>query len=222
MTQANKVNASEIAVPQPAFENWPRLSEKHLTWHEAVVGDQIRKQLFKQHPATIWLTGYSGAGKSSIAYAFEKLLLDSGQSCYVLDGDNLRFNLNVDLGFSVRDRKENIRRTAEVAHLMNDAGLIVIAALISPLSADREMARKVIGKNRFIEVHVDTPLDICERRDPKGLYVKARKGVIPEFTGVSAPYEKPETPALTLSTHGHTLETVSHALFDYLLERRFL
>jgi adenylylsulfate kinase len=201
---------------------WPRMTRSHLTWHEGVVSASVRQGIFKQRPATIWLTGYSGAGKSTLAYELEKNLLESGQSCYVLDGDNLRHHLNADLGFSVRDRKENIRRTAEVAHLMNEAGLIVITALISPLRADREMAREVIGKKRFIEVHVSTPMTICEKRDPKGLYRKARSGQIQDFTGISAPYEEPLNPALELDTGALSLAASSHMLFDYLIEHQFL
>ncbi|MBE3025539.1 adenylyl-sulfate kinase [Janthinobacterium sp. BJB1] len=150
-----------------------------------------------QHP-TVWLTGLSGAGKTSIALALAQTLKAQGQAVTVLDGDQLRHGLNRDLGFSPEDRHENIRRTAEVARLMNDAGLLVIAAFISPSRADRAMAAAIIGAAHFIEVHVSTPLAVCEARDPKGLYEKARAGQIAQFTGVSAPYEAPLAAALAL------------------------
>lgn len=159
-----------------------------------------RAALLKQEPLTIWLTGLSGSGKSTLAYALERQLVLSGHPCYVLDGDNLRHGLNRNLGFSDDDRTENIRRVAEVAALMNDAGLIVIVALISPKRSDRAMAREIVGNHRFVEVYLSTPLQACEQRDPKGLYAKARSGEIPAFTGVSAPYERPSAPALMLDT----------------------
>jgi adenylylsulfate kinase len=148
----------------------------------------------------VWLTGLSGAGKSTLAYEVERRLLAQQRLGFVLDGDNVRHRLNRDLGFTPSDRQENIRRTAEVAALMNDAGLIVFASLISPYRQDRTMARSIIGDTRFIEVHVSTSLEVCEDRDTKGLYRKARKGLIPFFTGVSAPYEPPESPDLRIDT----------------------
>ena len=148
----------------------------------------------------VWLTGLSGAGKSTLATAVEAALIRAGHAACVLDGDNLRHGLNADLGFSPEDRRENIRRAGEVAALFADAGLIVIAAFISPYRAGREAAREAIGAARFLEVFLDAPLAVCERRDPKGLYRRARAGEIAEFTGISAPYEPPEAPALTLDT----------------------
>ena len=174
----------------------------------------------KQAPskaATVWLTGLSGAGKTSIAYALAALLEQDGRAVTVLDGDLLRDGLNRDLGFTPQDRHENIRRTAEVARLMNDAGLVVIAALISPNRADRAMAAAIIGDARFIEVHVSTPVQVCEARDPKGLYARARAGQIPQFTGVSAPYEAPLAPALTLDTQHQALEDSAGQLYRHLL-----
>ena len=160
---------------------------------------------------TVWLTGLSGAGKTSIAVALAQALKAQGRAVAVLDGDQLRHGLNRDLGFTPPDRHENIRRTAEVARLMNDAGLIVIAAFISPYRADRAMAGQIIGAARFVEVHVSTPLDVCEARDVKGLYAKARAGQLAQFTGVSAPYEAPLAPALTLNTQALALdESVEH------------
>ena len=172
----------------------------NLVWHQTQVTLADRIKLFRQTPATIWFTGLSGAGKSTLAFALEKRLLELGQANYVLDGDNVRHGLNRDLGFSPEDRTENIRRIAEVARLMNDAGLIVVTAFISPYREDREVARQVIGAENFIEVYVSTPLTVCEQRDPKGFYKKARAGEMLGFTGVSAPYEPPHDPMLSLDT----------------------
>ncbi len=173
-----------------------------ITWHRPHVGVSERIKLYKQRPLTLWLTGYSGAGKSTLAFALENHLVELGHAVYVLDGDNVRHGLNRDLGFSHDDRTENIRRVAEVANLFNDAGIIVITAFISPYRADRQIARSIIGERRFIESWLSTDLTICEQRDPKGLYVKARAGKIAEFTGISAPYEAPESPELTIDA-GH-------------------
>lgn len=164
------------------------------------VSGSERLRLLGQRPLTVWLTGLSGAGKSTIAAELERQLIDSARPCYMLDGDNVRAGINRDLGFGPEDRRENIRRIAEIARLMNDAGLVVITAFISPYRADRQMAREIIGADRFIEVHIDAPLEVCERRDPKGLYRKARRGELPDFTGVTAPYETPENPDMVLAT----------------------
>ena len=175
-------------------------SDKELVWHGGHISSAARGQLLRQIPATVWLTGLSGAGKSTIAFALEKHLHALGRLAYVLDGDNLRHGLNRDLGFSHQDRSENIRRVAEVASLFNDAGLLVIAAFISPYREDRDMARKIVGPERFIETHLCADLRVCEDRDPKGLYKKARAGSLPEFTGVTAPYEVPEAPELRVDS----------------------
>jgi len=153
-----------------------------------------------QRGATIWLTGFSGSGKSTIALQLEKELIEQGRLCYILDGDNVRHGLNRDLGFSMEDRKENIRRIAEVAALMNDAGMIVISSFISPYISDRAEAREVIGEQSFIEVFVDASIEVCEQRDPKGLYKKARTGEIQQFTGISDPYEVPQDAEMTINT----------------------
>lgn len=168
--------------------------------HYGQVTQGLRAALLAQQPLTLWLTGLSASGKSTLAYALERALVDLGRACYVLDGDNVRHGLNRDLGFSESDRSENVRRVAEVARLMNDAGLIVITAFISPMIADRKIARTIIGEEHFREVYVSTPLATCEKRDPKGLYAKARNGHIPEFTGVSADYEPPPKPDLVINT----------------------
>ncbi len=189
---------------------------------EGEVSQKERETLLKQCPATLWLTGLSGSGKSTIAYEVEKKLMAAGYLCYVLDGDNVRHGLNRDLGFSPQDRSENIRRVAEVARLLNEAGLIVITAFISPYRDDREQARKIIGEDRFIEVFADAPIEICEKRDPKGLYAKARAGLIPEFTGVNAPYEAPETPALCIRTGELAADIAAGNVCRFLEEKRFL
>ncbi len=172
---------------------------KNIVKSDSLVSAEDRQKLLNQQGATLWLTGLSGSGKSTVARQLERELIDMGHACMILDGDNVRHGLNRDLGFSAEDRSENIRRVSEVANLFNDAGIIVITAFISPYRADRQQARKIIGDG-FVEVFVDTPLDVCEARDPKGLYKKARAGEIPQFTGITAPYEAPEKPELTLPT----------------------
>lgn len=188
----------------------------NIFWHRGQVSGAARSRHFGHRAATVWLTGLSGAGKSTIAFELEKLLLDEGRPSFVLDGDNIRHHLNSDLGFSADDRRENIRRTAEVARLMNDAGLIVVTAFISPFRADREMASAIIGAQNFIEIHVSTVAAVCEARDPKGLYAKARAGKIPEFTGVSSPYEPPLNPALALDTGTLRLDEAVGAVYAHL------
>jgi adenylylsulfate kinase len=199
-----------------------QLACSHISRHVGQVQSSQREAAFHQHAVTLWMTGLSGSGKSSIAYALERVLFESGHPSYVLDGDNLRHHLNRDLGFSEAERSENIRRTAEVARLMNEAGLIVIGALISPLRAYRDMARCIVGAERFIEVHVCTGIAVCEARDPKGLYAKARAGAISGFTGVSAPYEPPIAPALQLDTQQLTVDQAAQSLLTLLRQRASL
>jgi len=187
--------------------------KREIVWHHGQVSHTDRVLFYGQKPFTIWFTGLSGSGKSTLAFALERRLLDVGRACYVLDGDNVRHGLNRDLGFSPKDRTENIRRIAEVARLMNDAGLVVITAFISPFREDREMARGIVGADRFLEVHLDAELALCEGRDPKGLYKKARAGEIPGFTGISSPYEPPESPALSLDTR-QPIESCLEALLE--------
>lgn len=177
-----------------------------VAWHTSKVLTSDRTKLLRQEPATVWLTGLSGAGKSTIAFELERRLMLNGRLVFVLDGDNVRHGLNRDLGFSHRDRTENIRRIAEVAKLFNDAGLLVITAFISPYREDRAIAREIIGPSRFIETHLCTDIRVCEDRDPKGLYKKVREGRITEFTGITAPYEEPEDPELRIDTGRLTIE----------------
>ncbi|HTH59887.1 MAG TPA: adenylyl-sulfate kinase [Paraburkholderia sp.] len=184
------------------------------------VDGAARASLLHQRPVTIWLTGLSGAGKSTVAYGLERRLVELGHPCYVLDGDNVRHGLTSDLGFRLTDRHENIRRVAHVAQLMNDAGLIVVTSLISPLREDRAMARQIIGNERFVETWISTSLDVCAQRDPKGLYAKARAGEIPSFTGVSSPYEEPSAPALEIDTSLLNESESVERIFEYLSSRR--
>jgi bifunctional enzyme CysN/CysC len=197
---------------------------KSVTLHrqEGEVSDKERENILKQRPATLWLTGLSGSGKSTIAYEAEKKLISKGNLCYVLDGDNVRYGLNRDLGFSPQDRSENIRRIAEVARLLNDAGIIVITAFISPYRQDREQAKQIIGKSRFIEVFLDTPIETCEKRDPKNLYEKARAGLITEFTGVNAPYEVPEKPDVCLKTADTAADICAQKLIGHISDKGFI
>jgi bifunctional enzyme CysN/CysC len=198
--------------------------ERAVVWHAGQVGAADRAALLGQRPATLWLTGLSGSGKSTIAFALERRLLERGHAAYVLDGDNIRHGLTRDLGFSPKDRAENIRRIAEVARLMNDAGLIVITAFISPYREDREMARTIIGADEFLEVHVNTAIQVCEKRDPKGMYKRARAGEIPAFTGISAPYEPPAAPVCSIDSAVQTVEqgveTLMAVLERYLQVRK--
>lgn len=172
----------------------------NLTWHETTVTKQDREELLNQKGCVVWFTGLSGSGKSTLANAVARRLHERNHHTYVLDGDNVRHGLNKNLGFSPADREENIRRVGEVAKLFVDAGTIVMTAFISPYRADRDQARELIEDNRFVEVFVACPLDICEERDPKGLYKKARSGEIKEFTGISAPYEEPNNPEVVVNT----------------------
>jgi len=186
------------------------------------VGADTRAALKGQHPAVLWFTGLSGAGKSTIANRVEQKLVGLGGHTMLLDGDNVRHGLNRDLGFTDTDRVENIRRLGEVAKLMADAGLIVICAFISPFRADRQMAREIASPHNFVEVFIDTPLEECIRRDPKGLYAKAQAGEIPNFTGLDSPYEAPENPEVTLTTIGQDADALADLLIETLREREII
>lgn len=178
-----------------------------------------KEELLKQHSVMIWFTGLSGSGKSTIAIALERELQKRGLLCRILDGDNIRSGINNNLGFSAEDRIENIRRIAEIGKLFVDTGIITIAAFISPNNDIREMAANIIGKEDFMEIYVSTPIEECERRDVKGLYAKARKGEIKNFTGISAPFEAPQHPALSLDTSKLSVEESVNKLLELILPR---
>lgn len=193
----------------------------NIHWQALDVNKKARAELKHQQPAVLWFTGLSGSGKSTIANLLEKKLHANGRHTYILDGDNVRHGLNRDLGFTEEDRVENIRRVGEVSKLMVDAGLIVLVSFISPFRAERRMARELMGEGEFVEVFVDTPFEECARRDPKGLYERALKGEIKNFTGVDSPYEAPETPDVHLETSGRTAEEMADVLEAWLRERGY-
>ncbi|HEO71710.1 MAG TPA: adenylyl-sulfate kinase [Candidatus Hydrogenedentes bacterium] len=183
------------------------VKSKNITWHEGHITKEDRERLNGHKAAVLWFTGLSGCGKSTLANAVEEALFERGCRTMVLDGDNIRHGLNKNLGFSPEDREENIRRIGEVATLFTDAGVIAMTAFISPYRADRDKARALVPEGRFFEVFVRCALDVCEQRDPKGLYKKARAGEIKEFTGISAPYEEPLHPELIVDTGEEDLDT---------------
>jgi len=194
----------------------------NITWHAAAVTKEDRRTQNGHGSCVLWFTGLSGSGKSTIANAVSSELYRQGISEYVLDGDNIRHGLNKDLGFSDADRTENIRRIGEVAKLFVDSGTIVTTAFISPFRSDRDQVRELFGEGEFIEVFVDCPIEECERRDPKQLYAKARRGEIKDFTGIDSPYEAPENPEVTLRSDLLTVEEAVKQIFDYLQNKQIL
>ncbi|MBT8039798.1 MAG: sulfate adenylyltransferase subunit CysN [Gammaproteobacteria bacterium] len=200
----------------------PARVSRNIVRSDSLVSPEQRREMLGQNGVTVWLTGLSASGKSTIARQLEKQLTDQGRLCYILDGDNVRHGLNRDLGFSMEDRQENIRRIAEVAALMNEAGIIVITAFISPYRRDRGAAREVIGEERFIEAYVNTPLEVCEARDPKGLYKKARAGEIRQFTGISDSYEPPLNAAIELPTQTLSVDEAAEAVIESLRQREVI
>ena len=189
---------------------------ENLIRHTHPIGKSDRLKNNGHQAKVIWLVGLSGSGKSTLAGNIETVLHQKGYKTYLLDGDNVRLGLNNDLGFSSKDRTENIRRIAEVARLFNEAGIIVLSAFISPLAADRAQAQRLIGSENFIEIFIDCPLHVCEKRDVKGLYAKARKGLIPNFTGIDAPFENPKQPDLTVNTETDPPELSLKKLLDFI------
>ncbi|WP_051556641.1 adenylyl-sulfate kinase [Alkalihalobacterium bogoriense] len=195
---------------------------KNIVWHETTVSKLERQEKYNHKSAVLWFTGLSGAGKSTLANAVEHKLFERNVHSYVLDGDNVRHGLNKGLGFSDEDRKENIRRIGEVAKLFVDAGVITCTAFISPFREDRDNVRAILEDGEFIEVYVKCALETCEQRDPKGLYKKARAGEIPEFTGISSPYEEPHKPELIVETDKVSIEEAAEQVLLYLKSKAII
>ena len=194
----------------------------NITWHETGISKQFREKRNGHRGAIIWLTGIPSSGKSTIAVELQALLFEADCNVYVLDGDNVRHGLNKNLGFSPEDREENIRRIGEVARLFADAGFLVISSFVSPYKKDRDNVRRSMGEGDFIEVYIKADVSVCEKRDVKGLYAKARRGEIKEFTGVSAPYEEPESPELVIDTEEYSKEKSGEIIFEYLKDKRYI
>ncbi|OXS80068.1 adenylyl-sulfate kinase [Domibacillus enclensis] len=198
------------------------MTNNNIVWHDQSLTKEERRKKNGHHSAVLWFTGLSGSGKSTVANAAARRLFDQNVSTYVLDGDNVRHGLNKDLGFSDEARKENIRRIGEVAKLFVDGGQLVFTAFISPFREDRDTVRALLNADEFIEVFVECPIEKCEERDPKGLYKKARAGEIPEFTGISSPYEAPETPELVVNTDTYSVDECVDQIVEYLKQKNML
>jgi len=194
----------------------------NVKWQHTKIKREDREGVLNQKGLVLWFTGLSGSGKSTIANEVEYILNSMGYATYLLDGDNIRHGLNSDLGFSKKDRKENIRRISEVTKLFQDAGIITLVTFISPFKEDRNNARKLIPEGRFIEIYVKCSLETCETRDVKGLYKKAREGIIKDFTGISSPYEEPEKPEIILNTEKETLKESVDKVINYLKEKKLI
>ncbi|WP_252314045.1 adenylyl-sulfate kinase [Sinobaca sp. H24] len=195
---------------------------QNIVWHQASVSKQEREKATGNKSLVLWFTGLSGSGKSTVANVVSRKLFEAGKNTYVLDGDNVRHGLNKDLGFSDEDRTENIRRIGEVAKLFVDAGHIVSTAFISPFQADRDQVRGLLEEGEFMEVFVKASLAVCEERDPKGLYKKARSGEIPEFTGITSPYEEPAAPELVVDTENNSIEEAADLVIQELEKRNLI
>ena len=194
----------------------------NVEWHHGKITKEERAKLLNQKGATIWLTGLSGSGKSTIAVELEHALIENKHQAFILDGDNIRHGLNKNLGFSPEDRTENIRRIGEVAKLFTEANIITVAAFVSPYREDRGNVRKLLGDGEFIEIYVKCSLEICEERDTKGLYKKARAGEVKDFTGISAPYEEPLNPKLTIDSSTLSVEESAREILNYLEEKGYV
>lgn len=202
--------------------NDSKITNQNTRWHEPTIKRQHREELNEHKGKILWFTGFSGAGKSTLAHALEEQLHDYGTRTYVLDGDNVRKGLCKDLGFSEQDRVENIRRIGEMSRIMMDAGLIVMTAFISPFKRDRRIVRDLVEQGDFIEIFCDTPLSVCESRDIKGLYKKARDGDIPNFTGISSPYETPEHPELIVESGDSSIEQCVDEIINFLKQKEII
>ncbi|WP_448549196.1 adenylyl-sulfate kinase [Thalassotalea fusca] len=198
------------------------MKTENTVWHHQAITKSQRASLNNQKPCLLWFTGLSGSGKSTIANAVDVMLFELGCRTYLLDGDNVRHGLNGDLGFTDNDRIENLRRISEVAKLFVDAGVIVSTAFISPFKQERSMAREKLAEGEFIEVFIDTPIEICEQRDPKGLYQKARAGEIKDFTGIDSVYDIPEEPDIHVKTAAGSIEDCARQIVDYLVENQYV
>ena len=198
------------------------MQEKNIVWHQHQVSQEMRAKLNNHQPAVLWFTGLSASGKSTLANEVEKELFKLNCHTYLLDGDNIRHGLNRDLGFTHNDRVENIRRMGEVSRLFADAGQIVLTAFISPFKSERTMVRDLLPEQQFIEIFVKTPLEVCEQRDPKGLYAKARAGQIGFFTGISSPYEEPQNPEILLDTEAFSLAELTQQVIQYLRDKQII
>ncbi|WP_457680811.1 adenylyl-sulfate kinase [Thermovibrio sp.] len=196
--------------------------ERFIVPHKGRITREDREKLNGHKSFILWFTGLSGSGKSTLSHRVEEILHSMGVRTYVLDGDNIRMGLNKDLGFSKEDRKENIRRIGEVAKLFVDAGVVVLSAFISPYRKDREFVRNLVEPEDFIEIFVKCPLEVCEKRDPKGLYRKARAGIIKNFTGIDDPYEEPENPEIVVETDKYTVDECAFKVVSYLVERGYV
>jgi adenylylsulfate kinase len=194
----------------------------NIVWHKTTIKQSNRNILMNQKPFVLWFTGFSASGKSSLANIVEQKMYAMGYITYLLDGDNVRHGLNKDLGFDENSRIENIRRIGEVSKLFLDSGVIVLTAFISPYISDRTLVRELFNERDFLEVFVDTSLEVCEQRDPKGLYKKARKGEINDFTGISSPYEAPENPEIHIINNDITLDKASNRIIGYLIKNKYI
>jgi adenylylsulfate kinase len=194
----------------------------NVVWHNTTVSQDDRKKLMQQKPFVLWFTGLSASGKSTIANIVEKKLFEMNYNTYLLDGDNIRHGLNNDLGFDEKSRVENIRRIGEVSKLFTDAGLIVLTAFISPFISDRNLVRNLFEDNTFLEVFIDSPLSVCEERDPKGMYKKAREGAIKNFTGISSPYEAPLNPDIHIKNEGISLNEAADQIIEFLKKNKYI
>lgn len=198
------------------------MKDENIVWHPTQVSQKQRAEQKKQRPCILWFTGLSGSGKSTVANAVESKLFEAGSHSYLLDGDNVRHGINKDLTFTDEDRIENIRRIGEISKLFIDSGLIVLTAFISPFRADRTMVRELVGDAEFIEVFIDTPIEVCEQRDPKGLYKKARQGEIKHFTGIDSPYEAPENAEIVVKTAELNIEECADFVLAHLKQHNYI
>jgi adenylylsulfate kinase len=194
----------------------------NIVWHSTTIKNTDRNKLLKQKPFILWFTGLSASGKSTLANIVEQKMFNMNYKTYLLDGDNVRHGLNKDLGFDEESRVENIRRIGEVSKLFLNSGIIVLTAFISPFKSDRQLVRSLFEKDQFLEIFIDSSLEVCENRDPKGMYAKARSGEIKNFTGISSPYEAPETPEIHVINNSITLDDASDQIINYLIESKYI